>query len=72
MRSSRAVQTPGGTPPAEAESTVSQPDEQAAAPAEANELPRAADIDPTKIRRAVMTRDGWVCPATSPAPPVKE
>ena len=35
-------------------------------------LPDAADIDPTKLRRAVMTRQGWVCPAASPAPPVRE
>jgi hypothetical protein len=29
---------------------------------------RAADVDPTRIKRAVLTADGWVCPATTPAP----
>jgi len=28
---------------------------------------RAADVDPTKIKRAVLTLDGWVCPEVSPA-----
>jgi len=27
---------------------------------------RAADVDPNKIRRAVLTVDGWVCPAVAP------
>lgn len=26
------------------------------------ELPDAADIDPATISRAVLTRQGWVCP----------
>jgi hypothetical protein len=29
---------------------------------------RAADVDPHKIKRAVLTVDGWVCPATVPTP----
>lgn len=33
---------------------------------------RAKDVDPTKIKRAVLTLDGWVCPATSPAPPARQ
>jgi hypothetical protein len=33
---------------------------------------RAADVDATRLRRAVLTLDGWVCPANSPAPPAKE
>jgi hypothetical protein len=33
---------------------------------------RAADVDATRLRRSVLTLDGWVCPATSPAPPAKE
>lgn len=31
-------------------------------------LPAAADVDPTKIPRAVLTRDGWVVPAPSAVP----
>lgn len=28
---------------------------------------RAVDVDPTKIKRAVLTLDGWVCPVETPA-----
>lgn len=27
---------------------------------------RAVDVDPSKIKRAVLTLDGWVCPESSP------
>jgi hypothetical protein len=27
---------------------------------------RAVDVDPTKIKRAVLTLDGWVCPVEAP------
>lgn len=33
---------------------------------------RAKDVDATRLKRAVHTQDGWVCPATSPAPKGKE
>lgn len=33
---------------------------------------RAKDVDPYKIRRAVLTVDGWVCPAKLEAPKAKE
>jgi hypothetical protein len=33
---------------------------------------RAKDVDATRLRRSVLTLDGWVCPATSPAPKAKE
>lgn len=33
---------------------------------------RAHEVDPSRIKRAVLTADGWVCPAKSPAPPAKE
>jgi hypothetical protein len=33
---------------------------------------RAKDVDATRLRRSVLTLDGWVCPATSPAPKGKE
>jgi hypothetical protein len=58
-----------------AEAAPEQPETQApaeAAPEQDAKQLRAADVDPTKIRRAVLTLDGWVCPATSPAPPAKE
>lgn len=32
------------------------------------ELPNAADIDPNTIARAVLTKDGYVCPAPKPIP----
>lgn len=33
---------------------------------------RAQDVDATRLKRAVLTLDGWVCPATVQAPPAKE
>lgn len=36
-------------------------------PKPAAELPDQKDIDPAKIDRAVMTKDGWVCPLESAA-----
>lgn len=33
---------------------------------------RAADVDPSKLKRAVLTADGWVCPEKSPAPVARE
>lgn len=33
----------------------------------AGELPDQDDIDPTKIKRSVLTKQGWVCPATAEA-----
>ena len=27
---------------------------------------RAVDVDPSKIKRAVLTLDGWVCPEVAP------
>lgn len=44
----KPVQVPGATP------------EQAP---KAGGLPDIADIDPTKISRSVLTKQGWVCPA---------
>lgn len=63
----RKPQVPGGEPAAEAEE--SQPD---AAPQAEPGILRAADVDPTKLKRAVLTADGWVCPETSPAPPARQ
>lgn len=64
----RAIQTPGGEP----EPETSQPEAAGQSPEPAAGSLRAAAVDPTKLRRAVLTADGWVCPATSPAPPAKE
>jgi hypothetical protein len=58
----RKPQVPGGEP--------EQPQE-AAAPEVAEEvssLPRPEDVDPKKIRRAVLTTAGWICPETLPTP----
>ncbi len=33
---------------------------------------RAKDVDATRLKRAVLTQDGWVCPATIPAPKGRE
>lgn len=32
------------------------------------DLPNAADIDPNTIVRAVLTKEGWICPAPKPIP----
>ena len=32
-------------------------------PADASDLPDVSDIDPKTIKRAVLTKQGWVCPA---------
>lgn len=64
------IQTPGESPAAPPE-TATEP---VAAPAAAEPAAglRAADVDPYKIKRSVLTLDGWVCPATSPAPPARQ
>lgn len=86
MSKPRTVHTPGGNPPgppetenaATAPAVIAGPE---AAPVETTDDEsyreaarglRAKDVDPTRLRRAVLTLDGWVCPATSPAPAVKQ
>jgi hypothetical protein len=63
MATKRTPQIPGAAP-ADAEQ---QPDEALAATPQdepvQSALPRACDIDATKISRSVLTQDGWVCPA---------
>jgi hypothetical protein len=34
----------------------------------AEDTPNAIDIDPTKIKGPVLTKQGWVCPADKPNP----
>jgi hypothetical protein len=68
----RQAQVPGAAAAPDTETAAPAPEAastEAAAPA--GQL-RAADVDPTKIKRAVLTADGWVCPVTAPAPPTKE
>lgn len=52
----RKIKTPG---------EVQAPDETPVEPTaeQPSGLPRASDIDPTTITRAVLTQGGWVCPA---------
>lgn len=75
MSRTRAVQIPGAESPP-AEGAAAPQADTAAGPATAPvELPagpvpvaglRAADVDPHRIKRAVLTLDGWVCPAVAP------
>lgn len=65
-------QVPGESPAtaaqadAGAQEQASQQTEQAQATADTDGgLPDQSDIDPTKIRRSVLTKQGWVCPATA-------
>jgi hypothetical protein len=45
---------------------------QVEAPAAESGVLRAADVDASKLRRAVLTAEGWVCPVDAPNPKVKE
>lgn len=56
----RKIQMPGElAQQAPEETTQAQQELQPAA----TELPALADIDATKLTRAVLTQGGWVCPA---------
>lgn len=66
MAKPRQVQTPGETqtdkPDADLVDTAPETAAEQASTADEG-LPAAADVDPKTISRAVLTRDGWVCPA---------
>lgn len=74
-KSARIVQTPGAEPEADdiaqLEAAQAAADRAAMSEKLTSNRPeaglRAADVDPTKIKRAVLTLDGWVCPDVSPA-----
>lgn len=60
MATKRTPQIPGEAPADEPqldETLAATPQDEPSA------LPRAADIDATQLSRAVLTQDGWVCPA---------
>lgn len=65
-------------PPAEAEAPNPQsipplgPQVAEMAASAVSSILRAKDVDPSKLKRAVVTADGWVCPEKSPAPTAKE
>jgi hypothetical protein len=66
MSRTRKVQTPGQTPTDAPDADLVDTAPETAAKEQAPEatgLPSAADIDPKSISKAVLTRDGWVCPA---------
>ena len=72
-KTARVVHTPGESPepPADAQrdAEIAQADAAAMSEKLASNKPgdlRAVDVDPTKIKRAVLTKDGWVCPSASP------
>lgn len=68
------VQTGNGdTPPAEAlapaPAAAPQPEQQpevTQVPGQPGELPDQSEIDPTKITRTVLTKQGYICPAPAP------
>ena len=68
----RVVQTPGEPTPddkAERDAAIAAADSAAMAEKLTSNKPeglRAVDVDPTKIKRAVLTLDGWVCPVEAP------
>ncbi len=69
----RVIQTPGELPAADVaqrDANIAAADTAAMSEKLDSNTPaelRAVDVDPTKIKRAVLTKDGWVCPAESPA-----
>lgn len=84
MARPRTVRTPGEDPDPladqEQQDSAQPADDQTPAPAPAapvadaavKGLPDQSEIDPYKIRRAVLSRQGWVCPAEAPTPRSKE
>jgi hypothetical protein len=61
----RTIRTPG------AAAADTPDDAPAAQPAADDGLPNAIDIDPKTITGPVLTRQGWVCPAEAPRPPLR-
>jgi hypothetical protein len=64
----RTIRTPGA---AAAAADDTPADAAAAQPALDDGLPNAIDIDPKAITGPVLTRQGWVCPAEAPRPPLR-
>lgn len=68
----RVIQTPGEPTPddkAQRDAAIAAADSAAMGEKLASNKPeglRAVDVDPTKIKRAVLTLDGWVCPVEAP------
>lgn len=65
MATRKAPQVPGDVTQdddAPTDMTLPEPTQQEAQAVAATGLPRAADIDPKTLSRAVLTQDGWVCP----------
>lgn len=71
-KAERVIQTPGELPAAEVaqrDAEIAAADTAAMAEKLTSNKPeglRAVDVDPRKIKRAVLTLDGWVCPETAP------
>lgn len=71
-KAERVIQTPGQIPEddkAERDAAIAAADSAAMSEKLTSNKPeglRAVDVDPTKIKRAVLTLDGWVCPVEAP------
>ena len=71
-KAERVIQTPGQIPDddkAERDAAIAAADSVAMSEKLTSNKPeglRAVDVDPTKIKRAVLTLDGWVCPVEAP------
>lgn len=72
-KAERVIQTPGQIPDddkAERDAAIAAADSAAMSEKLTSNTPaaglRAVDVDPTKIKRAVLTLDGWVCPVEAP------
>ena len=56
-------QVPGEAPAVESAPEVPETPEAVASPAKPEGLPDASTIDPDKIQRAVLSRQGWIVPS---------
>lgn len=64
MSKDRTVRTPGDSPvDTEADAAGDTQDTADEAPAAAKGLPHPSTVDPKKITKAVLTSQGWICPA---------
>ena len=57
---SKAPRVPGGAEPTTTKSSTEEATNEAQA---SGELPDADSIDPKTLTRAVLTKQGWICPA---------
>ncbi|MDX1496956.1 MAG: hypothetical protein R3352_05325 [Salinisphaeraceae bacterium] len=61
-------QTPGQNPKAEQQPPQAPAEPPQARKRDPDELPDQSEINPDTIERAVLSKQGWVCPTPKPEP----